>query len=68
VPVSISLDQPGTATVVVERGDGTRAANLIAETPMAAGRHTFHWDGYDVGLQPDEHSRAGDISGARAGA
>lgn len=56
VPVSISLDQPATVTVVVERADGTRAANLIAETPMAAGKHTFYWDGYDVGLQPDEHS------------
>ena len=56
VPISISLDQPATATVVVERTDGTRVANLVAETLMAAGRHTFYWDGYDVGLQPDEHS------------
>lgn len=56
VPISISLGQPATATVVVERADGTRAANLVAETPLAAGRHTFYWDGYDVGLQPDENS------------
>ena len=56
IPVTVALDKPGIASIVVERADGTRVANLIAETPLAAGRHTFYWDGYDVGLQTDENS------------
>jgi hypothetical protein len=54
--VRITVDQPCFATVVVEREDGTRVANLISETQLPPGPHTSYWDGYDVGLQKDDKS------------
>ncbi len=51
IPVRIKLEKPGYTTVVIEREDGARVCNLISETLLPAGEHSFTWDGYDVGYQ-----------------
>ncbi|MFM8468833.1 MAG: FlgD immunoglobulin-like domain containing protein, partial [Limisphaerales bacterium] len=45
-PVQISYDlaQAGKVTLVVNRTDGTRVRNLIANTPQPAGKNTVSWD------------------------
>ncbi len=45
-PVQISYDlaQTGKVTLVLDRADGTRIRNLIANTPQPAGKNTVTWD------------------------
>jgi hypothetical protein len=45
VPIEFSISEAGYVTLVIEKPDGTRVRNLIAETPFAAGTHTVQWDG-----------------------
>ncbi|PAW86750.1 MAG: hypothetical protein B9S33_07390 [Pedosphaera sp. Tous-C6FEB] len=45
-PVQISYDLPqaGKVTLVLDRADGTRVRNLIANTPQSAGKNSVAWD------------------------
>ncbi len=47
IPLKFHLDKPGVVTLVVEKLDGTRVRNLIAETPFPAGDNIAWWDGTD---------------------
>ena len=47
IPVPFRLDRPANVTLVIERPDGTRVRNLIANQPYPAGEQTAWWDGLD---------------------
>lgn len=51
IPVTVTLPKAGLATVVIEDGRGNRVRNLIAETPLPAGKTPLYWDGYDEGTR-----------------
>ena len=42
--ISYGLSQAGKVTLVVDRADGTRVRNLIANTAQPAGKNTVAWD------------------------
>ena len=50
--VPVNLDTPGYLTAVIEDANGLRACNLVSEYKSPAGKMTFNWDFYDVGVQP----------------
>jgi len=52
ISVPVNLDTPGYLTAVIEDENGLRACNLISEYKSPAGKMTFNWDFYDVGIQP----------------
>ena len=52
IPVPITLDKAGYITAVVEDADGRRVCNLVSELKANAGKMSFNWDYYDVGVQP----------------
>ena len=54
VPVTLTLDQPGYVTAVIERADGRRVCNLVSEVKALAGALTLNWDLYDVGARKGE--------------
>lgn len=59
VPVTVKLDSETYLTLVIEDTQGNRIRNLIGETRLPAGEHTFYWDGYNEGrrigaFQPGE--------------
>ena len=47
IPIRFRLEKPGLVTLVIEKSDGTRVRNLIAETPFPAGDNVAWWDGTD---------------------
>ena len=47
IPVKFTLDKPGRVTLVIEKADGTRVRNLVANTPFPAGENIAWWDGTD---------------------
>jgi hypothetical protein len=49
IPITIDLPRPGLVTLVIDDAKGNRVRNLLAETPLPAGRNTLLWDGYDEG-------------------
>jgi len=51
IPITFTLPKAGLATVVVEDAAGRRVRNLLAETPLPAGKNTITWDGYDEGMR-----------------
>lgn len=57
IPIKITLPKASLVTVVIEDAQGRRVRNLIAETPLPAGKNTIIWDGYDEGTR----SAAGDL-------
>lgn len=51
VPVTFSLDQPATVTLVVDTPEGRRVRNLVNAERFEAGEHTVFWDGLTEGLR-----------------
>lgn len=47
IPVRFTLEKPGYVSLVIERPDGVRVRNLIADTLFPAGDNTAWWDGTD---------------------
>ncbi|MBA3698878.1 MAG: hypothetical protein H0W78_08490 [Planctomycetes bacterium] len=47
IAVPFHLNRPGNVTLVIEKSDGTRVRNLIANKPYPAGDQTAWWDGLD---------------------
>ena len=47
IAIPFDLTAPGFVTLVIDRLDGTRVRNLIAETPFPAGHNIAWWDGLD---------------------
>jgi hypothetical protein len=47
VPLEYELEKDQRVTLVVEKPDGTRVRNLIADYPRNAGKNTDYWDGTD---------------------
>ena len=47
IPIRFRLDKPGMVTLVIEKADGTRVRNLVANTPFGAGDNIAWWDGTD---------------------
>ncbi len=47
IPIKFRLEKAGLVTLVIEKMDGTRVRNLVAETPFPAGDNTAWWDGTD---------------------
>ena len=54
VAAEFRLSEPGRVTAVVERPDGTRVRNLVADRDFASGRHEIEWDGRDDNGEPVE--------------
>ena len=42
--ITYEIAQAGKVTLVVDRADGTRVRNLVANTPQPAGKNTVAWD------------------------
>ncbi|MDQ2799081.1 MAG: hypothetical protein M3Y13_05495 [Armatimonadota bacterium] len=51
IPIIVTLPKAGLTTIVIEDAKGNRVRNLIAETPLPAGKTTLYWDGYDEGVR-----------------
>lgn len=47
IPVTFTLDKPGTVSVVIEDAAGLRVRNLVSATRFPAGENTIWWDGLD---------------------
>ena len=59
IPIRFSLEEDSLVTLVIERPDGTRVRNLIAETLFSKGENTVYWDGSNDLLRDREAARHG---------
>ena len=59
ISVPVNLDTPGYLTAVIEDESGLRVCNLVGEYKSPAGKMTFNWDFYDVGIQPGTYKVRG---------
>lgn len=59
IPVPFELEEDSLVTLVIEKGDGTRVRNLLAETPFPKGKNIAWWDGSDDLLRDPEAAKHG---------
>jgi len=56
IPITFSLDQPGTVTLVIEDAQGVRVRNLVSGVAFEAGVNTVYWDGTREAMGPGGHA------------
>ena len=59
IPIPFTLPEDSVVTLVIEKSDGTRVCNLLADTPFPKGKNTVYWDGSDDLLRDQEAARHG---------
>jgi len=59
IPIRFTLPEDALVTLVVEKEDGTRVRNLIADKPFSKGENTVYWDGSNDLLRDTEASLHG---------
>ena len=59
IPIKFTLPEDAHVTLVIEKEDGTRIRNLIADTPFSKGENTVYWDGSDDLLRDQESANHG---------
>ena len=59
IPIRFTLSEDAVVTLVIEKPDGTRICNLVADTPFPKGENIVYWDGSDDFLRDNEAARHG---------